>query len=215
MSCGRNGTKVAPIRLLTRTDARHQEGIVMARPRDPMRIVAPRSKVRTTALRAAAIGAIARLSVFGALGVPARREGRSAVAPINATSHVVHSARAGDVDSIDRGRFHDQPWGLDLLGAAIHLVALPEAESIGLRSRTGCRSDRDCRRVCRLWAGAEPPIARLGTRPATPRCSGDLRCAGGGTCPRRTVQPRSRPAVRKPNARPKAGIVRPSRTSPS
>lgn len=94
----------------------------MAGPRHTMRINAPHSKGRTIALRAAAIGAIAGLSVFGALGVLARREGRSAVAPINATSHVIHSARAGDVDRIDT--IHTGTGSFINLGASI-FWALP------------------------------------------------------------------------------------------
>lgn len=73
----------------------------MTRFKDNARLGEHRPKVAPIALRAAAIGTIASLSVFGALGVLARREGRSAVAPINATSHVFHGARAGRVDETD------------------------------------------------------------------------------------------------------------------
>ena len=51
--------------------------------------------------RAAAIGTVASLAVHGALAILGRAAGRSAVAPINATSHIVHGPRAGSVDRVD------------------------------------------------------------------------------------------------------------------
>ncbi len=49
------------------------------------------------AFRAMAIGSIASLAVHGALAISGRRAGRSALAPINATRHIVHGAAAGVV----------------------------------------------------------------------------------------------------------------------
>ncbi|SDY86909.1 hypothetical protein [Citreimonas salinaria] len=73
----------------------------MNRSKDIAHLGTQRADAASVALRAAVIGTIAGLSVFGALGVLARREGRSAAAPVNATSHVLHGAQAGTVDSID------------------------------------------------------------------------------------------------------------------
>ena len=51
--------------------------------------------------QAAAIGTVASLAVHGALAILGRAAGRSAMAPINATSHIVHGPRAGSVDRVD------------------------------------------------------------------------------------------------------------------
>lgn len=52
-------------------------------------------------VRAVAIGTVASLAVHGALVVFGRRTGRGAMAPINATSHVIHGPEAGSVDRVD------------------------------------------------------------------------------------------------------------------
>lgn len=99
----------------------------MAKPQDTMRTNASRSRGsrgRTTTVRAAVIGATAGLTLCGALGLLGRREGRSAAAPINATSHVFHGAAAGDVDSIDVP--HTGAGSVINLGASI-FWALPFA----------------------------------------------------------------------------------------
>ena len=51
--------------------------------------------------RAVAIGSVASLAVHGALAIMGRAAVRSAIAPINATSHIVHGPRAGAVDRVD------------------------------------------------------------------------------------------------------------------
>ena len=53
------------------------------------------------AFRAVAIGSIASLAVHGALAIFGRSAGRSAFAPINATSHIVYGPAAGAVDEAD------------------------------------------------------------------------------------------------------------------
>ena len=56
---------------------------------------------RAALVRAAAIGTVASVAVHGALAYFGRRAGRSAIAPINATSHIVHGPDAGALDRID------------------------------------------------------------------------------------------------------------------
>ncbi|WP_292292403.1 hypothetical protein [Marivita sp.] len=73
----------------------------MDKPQDFPRLDALQSDAPKIALRAVSIGTVASLCVFGALGVLGRREARSAVAPINATSHVLYGDRAGVVEDID------------------------------------------------------------------------------------------------------------------
>src|SRR6056297_1391261 len=77
-----------------------EEG-AMDKPQDFPRLDALQSDAPEIALRAVSIGTVASLCVFGALGLLGRREARSAVAPINATSHVLYGADAGEVDDID------------------------------------------------------------------------------------------------------------------
>lgn len=96
----------------------------MARPQDTMRADTPRSRGRKPAASAAIIGATAGMTLLGALGILGRREGRSAAAPINATSHVFLGAAAGDVDRIDMP--HTGAGSAINLGASI-FWALPFA----------------------------------------------------------------------------------------
>ncbi|MFN4098979.1 MAG: hypothetical protein ACK4GT_04305 [Pararhodobacter sp.] len=74
------------------------------------------------ALRAALIGSVAALSVVTTLGILGRREGRSVLSPINATSHILHGDRAGEVDHADAA--HTIPGALINHASAI-FWALP------------------------------------------------------------------------------------------
>lgn len=73
----------------------------MDTPQDFSRFEVRQPDASEIALRALAVGTVASLCVFSALGVLGRRGARSAVAPINASSHVLYGEKAGDVDSID------------------------------------------------------------------------------------------------------------------
>lgn len=94
----------------------------MGRPQDVERVDARGSDVASIALRAAVVGTVASLCVFGALGALSWREGRSAAAPLNATSHVLHGASAGKVERIDLS--HTGVGSVVNLGASI-FWALP------------------------------------------------------------------------------------------
>lgn len=74
------------------------------------------------ARRAAVIGTVANLGAVVALGLLARQTGRSAAAPINATSHVIHGDKAGTVDHFDAS--HTLPGAMINHSAAI-FWALP------------------------------------------------------------------------------------------
>jgi hypothetical protein len=94
----------------------------LAEPRRPRPSRPARPEASEVALRAVLIGSVANLCVVAALGTLGRREGRSALAPINATSHVLHGDRAGRVDRLDAS--HTGVGALVNHGAAI-FWALP------------------------------------------------------------------------------------------
>jgi len=60
-----------------------------------------RQRQGSIAYRAVAIGSIASLAVHGVLAIFGRSAGRSAFAPVNATSHIVYGPAAGAVDEAD------------------------------------------------------------------------------------------------------------------
>ena len=74
------------------------------------------------ASRAALIGTVASVGLAATLGALARREGRSAVSPINASSHVLHGDKAGGVDHMDTA--HTVP-GIVINHAAAIFWAIP------------------------------------------------------------------------------------------
>jgi hypothetical protein len=54
-----------------------------------------------TTLRVLACGSLASIAAAAALGAASKKEGRSAAAPLNATSHWLHGDTAAELDGVD------------------------------------------------------------------------------------------------------------------
>ena len=86
----------------------------------------------TSGLKALVSGSIASITTTGALALLARLEGKSAVQPINASSHWLHGERAAEVREIDAAH---TAVGLVTNHAATMFWAAPLERWLALRPR--------------------------------------------------------------------------------
>jgi hypothetical protein len=139
-----------------------------------------RITTQDTVFSAALAGTVATLAVAAALAMQARRQDKSALQPINATSHWLEGRkREGNarlICAIQALVFSYQPRSVDLLGHSASTTAVAQG-NCGRGGDQGSSGIGHCR-ADRLWACAKALNAWLGTCVGKARGRHRLRCSG-------------------------------------